>query len=105
MRKTLLLLTAGLLLAACYHAPVKPPVGYLFSDFSAPQGVYGDGSVGGSRVGRATTVCYLGLCSTGDSSVAAAARDGGITSVQQIDYDFYNMLGIVQEYTTVVHGE
>ena len=45
MRKTLLLLAAGLLLAACYHAPVKPPVGYLYSDFSAPQGVYGDGSV------------------------------------------------------------
>lgn len=102
---TLALIIAGVALAGCYHAPVKPNVGYLYSDISAPITTVSTGDPLGTRVGRATATGYLGLVSTGDCSVAAAARNGGITQIHQIDYEFYNMLGIVQEFTTVVIGE
>lgn len=101
----LIAITALIALTACYSAPIKPPVGYLFSDISAPVSTMGNGETLGTRVGHAESQSILGLFATGDCSVAAAARNGGITEVQHIDYKFYNMLGIVQRFTTVVIGE
>ncbi len=61
-------------------------------------------SSSGSRVGKATATSYLGLIATGDSSIAAAKANGGISSVSSVDVQRENILGIISTYTTTVKG-
>ena len=89
-------------LSGCYGTPVRPPVGNIYTDFRAP--LFG-GSEIGSKSGSAEVECYVGLIATGDCSFAAAARNGGITKITASDYAFFNVLGVYQRFTTVVHGE
>ena len=101
-----LLLVAALCLAiggvGCIAAPVVPPLGVVYSDVDAPISLKGQF---GSRTGRAHVVSLLGLVSTGDGSVRAAARNGNIRDVKHVDYEFYNVLGLYQRYTTVAYGD
>ena len=85
----------------CLGAPVVPPLGLLYTDLDAPLSLNGEV---GNRRGEASVVAILGLISTGDGSVRAAARNGGISRVERVDYEFYNVLGIYQRYTTVAYG-
>jgi hypothetical protein len=59
----------------------------------------------GSKVGKSSTTSILGLFAWGDASIAAAARDGGITRVRHADYEFLNVIGIYMSFTTVVRGD
>ena len=103
--KKLTTVVAALLLAAgslgCIGAPIVPPLGLVYTDYDAPLSLNGDV---GNRRGEASVVAILGLISTGDGSVRAAARNGNISQVQRVDYEFYNVLGIYQRYTTVAYG-
>ena len=93
----------GLLgLSGCVGAPVVPPLGMVYTDIDAPLSLTGET---GSRRGEATVIAWLGLVSTGDASVKAAAAAGGITTVKRVDYDFYNFLGIYQRFKTVAYGD
>ena len=69
------LVAATLVLGGCIAAPVIPPVGMIYSDFDAPLG--GGPRDSGSKTGRSSVTAILMLFSTGDGSVAAAARAGG----------------------------
>ena len=42
---------------------------------------------------------------TGDASISAAMRNGGITRVHHVDNETLNILGIYAKYTTIVYGE
>ncbi|MDJ0866633.1 MAG: TRL-like family protein [Myxococcota bacterium] len=99
-------LTVGLLLSlgtvGCIAAPVVPPLGLIYTNIEAPINPTGGNPSG--RRGESSVVAILALFSTGDGSVRAAAQNGGITNVEHIDYEFYNVLGIYQRYTTVVYG-
>ena len=53
---------------------------------------------------QADVIAILGLFSSGDGSVRTAAANGGISEVKHIDYEYKNVLGIYQRYTTVVYG-
>jgi hypothetical protein len=99
-------LVASFLLAlgavGCVGAPVVPPLGVIYTDLDAPL-TLGGGDFG-SRRGESSVECFLGLISTGDAGVRAAAKNGGISQVKRVDYEFYNLLGIYQRYTTVAYG-
>ena len=47
----------------------------------------------------------LALFATGDCSIEAARKQGGINKIHHVDWDANNVLGIVGNYKVVVYGE
>lgn len=90
---------AALVLQSCGSG--TRPVGMWYANVSDP--VVATTSAG-SRTGEATATSYLGLFATGDSSIEAAKRAGGISTVSSVDVKRNNILGIISKYTTVVKG-
>ncbi len=78
-----------------------PRIGALYTDISAPLTAT---TAVGTKVGTATSTTYLGLVATGDASINAAKKNGGITTVSSVDEKVHSILGIVTTYTTTVHG-
>ena len=93
-------------LAGCMVAPVVPPIGGVFNNTVAPLDVDMEATKLGSRQGESSCFSILGLVSIGDASINAAAKNGGITTIQHADYKYMNVFfGVFQEYTTIVYGE
>ena len=86
-------------------APVQPPMGAFFTQVRAPLDVDCDNTDMGSKVGQAKTMCFFHLVSVGDASVQAAAKDGGITKVKHLDYEFMNALGIFNTMKIIAYGD
>jgi len=108
MRQALLLLLAVVVCMGamgCYVAPVKPPVGWVFSEIQAPLDPTLEKTTLGGKMGEAKTVCYVGMVTIGDCSVKAAADSKGITTINHADYEYKNVLGIYQEFTVRVYGD
>ena len=110
MKKGLVLVIAGILGSLCFSgcmmiAPVVPPTGAVFNDTKAPLNVEVNNTKMGAKRGESSTVSILGLVAFGDGSIAAAAKDGRITTVQHADYEYLNVIGVFQKYTTIVYGE
>ncbi len=101
----LLVLGAVFVLCGCYTAPVKPPVGWAYSDVRAPLDNDLDQTQLGMKKGQATAQSVLGLVTWGDCSTQAAARAAGISTIRHADYRFYNVLGVYQEFTVTVYGD
>jgi len=80
------------------------PVGTFYTEVSVPT-LVGDGDADYSKVGKATAKSYLTLIATGDASIEAAAKNGGITEIKYVDYNVKNILGVIGEYTTIVYGD
>lgn len=96
---------ATFVMQGCLTAPVVPPYGAIYSDIKAPlDHDMGDTAVG-TRSGRAESVSYVGLVAMGDSSINEAARQGRLRVIHSADYEYVNIVGIIQRYTTVVYGE
>jgi len=92
-------------LSGCMRAPVVPPQGWLFSQTQAPLDTDMNSTKIGPKVGESSCITILGLVSVGDASIKEAAKNGGITTVDHADYKFTNVLGLFQQYTTIVYGE
>jgi hypothetical protein len=94
-------------LQGCLVAPVVPPYGTIYSDFSAPLDYDSEASINAPNMkrGEAKTVSFVGLIATGDASTRAAAENGGLSVIHYADYHYKNIVGIIQEYTTIVYGE
>jgi hypothetical protein len=108
MSKVLCLLLAFggvILLQGCYCAPVKPAPGYIFSEYRAPLDIDFDPTMVTSKSGMSESTSILGLIATGDCSAKTAAANGGIGKIHHADYEFYNILGVIQRFRTVVYGE
>lgn len=106
MKKSCILATvcaAAIITTGCVSAPFEPPMG-IYSDVTAPLSTEGMIAVG-SKSGEASARTILGLVATGDCSIAAAARNGGLKQITHVDYKYKNILGIVQKTTVVVYGE
>jgi hypothetical protein len=58
----------------------------------------------GAKKGEACSSSILGWITTGDSSVATAAKAGGITKVSSVDNTYSNILGIYASYCVNVTG-
>jgi len=81
--------------------------GFIFSDMKIP-GCSPDDSSGlqpGSKTGSSQMVNYIGWIATGDASIAAAAKAGGIKTVKTVDVHYTTILGIVNTTTTTVTGD
>ena len=63
------------------------------------------GSAGGSdKVGTSESTAIICIA-TGDSSIATAMKNGGITKIHHVDCKITSVLGLYAKYTTVVYGE
>ena len=58
----------------------------------------------GKKKGEACATSILGLVTTGDATIRAAADAGGIKNISAVDSKIRNILGIVATYCTVVSG-
>ena len=63
------------------------------------------GSASGSdKVGTSESTAIICIA-TGDSSIATAMKNGGITKIHHVDCKVTSVLGLYAKYTTVVYGE
>ncbi|RAX58806.1 hypothetical protein CCZ01_01010 [Helicobacter monodelphidis] len=82
-----------------------PVFGVVYADVNAPtKGAIGEGGAM-TKVGEASCESILSLVAKGDCSVAAAAKNGGITQVSAVDHHTMSILGIYVKYTTKVSGK
>lgn len=103
MKKMILPLFAALLLAGCVSAPFQPPTG-LVAVTKAPLSTEGNWKAG-LKQGVAQSQSVLGLYAWGDCSITAAARQGGLTRVNYLDYKYLNIIGIWQQVEVYAYGE
>lgn len=99
MKLAIVLIAAGML-AGCASSQ---PFGGLYTELKLP--VTATGNSGSSKTGTSECVSILGLVATGDCSIQAAKRNGGITKVNSVDWDAKNILGIIGNYKTIVQGD
>ena len=98
-------LMAAVTLACCAGgcAMAKAPVtGFVYLNTQANEAATSN-DVGAKR-GEACASSILGWVGTGDASVEAAVKAGGITKLSHVDSTASSILGIYAEYCTVAHG-
>jgi TRL (tRNA-associated locus)-like protein len=60
----------------------------------------------GTKVGRSEAQSVLGLVAWGDAGTQAAARNGGIKTLNHADTQIFSILGFVYtRQTTIVYGD
>jgi hypothetical protein len=60
----------------------------------------------GAKVGEATKRSVLWLVYWGDAGTAAAAKDGGLTTINHMDAEILSVLfGLYYQDTTIVYGD
>ena len=80
--------------------------GCLYTHIMTPLDRNVDKTVLGQKTGTATMHSVLWLFAWGDASSAAAAKQGGITTMNHMDQEFLNIVfGIYAESTTIVYGD
>ncbi len=80
--------------------------GCLYSNVVAPLSTDLNKTTMGKKEGRASTQSVLWLVSWGDAGVAAAAKNGGLTTVNHMDVEIQNILfGLYTKETTIVYGD
>ncbi|MBM4013708.1 MAG: hypothetical protein FJ293_01930 [Planctomycetes bacterium] len=86
---------ALLALPGCVYAHIKSP---LDEDLQVTKL--------GNKVGTASNHQILGLVAWGDASTQAAAKDGGITTLNHADEEWMSILWFVYgRQTTIVYGD
>lgn len=80
--------------------------GCVYTNITAPLDRDLDATQLGSKVGRAESKSVLGLVAWGNAGTQAAAANGGITTLNHADFEFFSILGIVYaRQRTVVYGD
>ena len=97
--KVSVLAAAAMLLQGC---ATSFPIGSLFTDVQLPVAVTGNAQ--GTKIGVAKCKSVLSMVATGDCSLEAAKKQGGITEVTHVDWKANNILGVIGEYELIVHG-
>jgi len=108
MHKKLGLVAFGsslMLFTGCLSAPFMPPMGGFYSEVNAPLSVDHNKTLVTAKRGEASAVSILCLFSFGDVSTQTAAQNGGLKTIQYLDYNYFNILGIYQKTTVIAHGE
>lgn len=102
-------IAAAAILSGCgsFVAPVIPPTGGAYTHIAGPLDLDShNGKQIGPKKGEASSGAWLGFWATGDCSIEAAARSGGIKNINHVDYHYENVLwGFRSNFTTVVYGE
>jgi hypothetical protein len=103
MRKGVIVLAGGLALLTAGCQPVYSPVGgVIYADVMGPVTAT---SSAATKEGKSCARSILGLIATGDASIAAAKKAGGITEVSSVDHHSTNILGIIADFCTIVKGK
>jgi hypothetical protein len=103
-KKLQVLLFLGAMLFAYGCASVSSPVmGSLFTDVKGPITATQETSAG--KTGKACATGILGLVATGDASIDAAKKAGGVIQVSSVDHSSKSILGIWTEFCTIVNGK
>lgn len=89
-------------LAGCATAS-SPVNGLFYTDVKA--GVSATEAYGGSARGEACASSILGIYASGDASIDAAKKNGGIAQVVTVDHTANSILGVYAKYCTVVYGK
>jgi hypothetical protein len=100
MKKLLVLSSVALIATSCV-APAKTGMS-LISNLTEP--VLVSSNIKGSKEGRACAENYVGIYAHGDMSIAAAAKNGGITKISSIDQVIENRI-LFNKVCTIVRGE
>lgn len=80
--------------------------GLLFANTITPEvGTSVTSNPAGKKVGQSVCQSYLGLISSGDCSVEAAAAAGKITRIHSVARKVQNVLGLFATVTIIVTGE
>jgi hypothetical protein len=79
-----------------------PAVAVIYADATTP--IHATDNQVGKKKGEACATSILGLVTTGDASIRAAADAGGIKSISAVDGSIMNILGLFAKYCTVVSG-
>ena len=103
--RALLAVVLVFLFVGCVVAPVVPPLGSIYSDIKAPIDIDMNQTAASPKSGEATTTSIFGLVSWGDASIQEAAKNGGITTIESVDYRYFNVLSVYQTFTTIAHGK
>jgi len=108
----LLALLGAVACASPVRAPVEPPYGGLFSLYTAPLVTNFDATPVGSKVGinqifhvELPLYARIPLATFADSSIQAAAEQGGIQRIYYADYQVLSVLGIFVRLTVRVSGD
>ena len=80
----------------------SPTRGWAYTKVQGP--VTTGTSANASKSGQACATNILGLIATGDASIDAAKKAGGITNVASVDHDSTSVLGLFGTFCTVVKG-
>jgi hypothetical protein len=80
----------------------SPVTGFVYMNTTAGEGATSNDI--GQKKGEACVSSILGWVATGDASITAAAKAGGITKVSHVDSTASDILGVYAEYCTVAYG-
>jgi hypothetical protein len=90
-----------LMLSSC-ATPI--PMGFIYNG-GTTLGAVANNNVKPIKMGKSCVISVLQLVSAGDGGIDAAKREGNITKVASVDYDFMSVLGVYGQYCTIVRGE
>jgi hypothetical protein len=77
-------------------------LGWAYSGYKSP-GQVGTGA--DTKLGEACASSILGIVATGDASIEAAKKAGGITQIAYVDLDQFSVVGVYATSCTIVHGQ
>jgi hypothetical protein len=107
MHKLLVVPVVLMSLCGCASIAFAPAggnvLGFLYAD--AGTGSAATENNIGKKKGEACASSILGLITTGDAGIRAAADAGGITQISSIDSNYMNILGLYSKFCTVVSGD
>ena len=98
-------LLVGFFVCGCVQVP-SPLPGIVYANITSPS-YYdaGSNSGPGPKTGRSKAATYMALWATGDASVEAACKDGGITKINTVDQKYKNVMMLYGTFETIVTGE
>lgn len=77
-------------------------LGYIYSGYKSSGQI---GTAQPAKEGQACVSSVLGAIATGDASLEAAKKAGGITQIAYVDHEQFSILGIYATSCTIVHGQ
>src|SRR5262245_65833111 len=77
-------------------------IGFIYADAVTP--VHHTNNNVGRKTGEACATSILGLVTTGDATIRAAADAGGIRDISAVDVSLMSVLGIYAKFCTKVSG-
>ncbi|HEX4869591.1 MAG TPA: TRL-like family protein [Moraxellaceae bacterium] len=92
---------AASLLGGCAYV-ASPTTGFIYTKVQGP--ITTGTATATAKSGQSCATNILGLISTGDASIDAAKKAGGITNVSSVDHDSTSVLGLYGTFCTVVKG-